>query len=395
MGLYMRYSRKLLIRRIWAIFLFLLVASLVVGYFASRPAAPASPSTTTANGFNITSSAPAETYRLRASVAPEETGFVYRLPRPDAYEPDTQVTLKARARPGYAFDRWDGLPPGSPATVTLTMDSDKDITAHFKDATPPEISKVDVSKVSYCGATIAWETDEDSIGWVEFGISDAYGARVESNEEQTTIHGAHLTGLEANTTYQFKVMCRNTVDLEAEFQGEPFTTPRTPRIGYEVGHRAPPLTLQSYHDDSPESPNKGQPVTLSDYQGKIVLLNFWTTFCGSCLLEFPFIREIYQHEGWADNNSEDSALVVFTVCVDGKADRIQKLENKFAGEVGLFHFPILLDEEGTTKDSYHALTNYVWTVPKTVFIDSDGIIRRIKNGRFHSTKEIEGIVNSL
>ena len=70
--------------------------------------------------------------------------------------------------------------------------------------------------------------------------------------------------------------------------------------------------------------------------------------------------------------------------------RIKKLETKYSGEVGLFTFPILLDEENKTADDYH-----VWTIPKTVFIDSDGIIREIKIGRFNDEEEIKDILQSL
>jgi len=50
----------------------------------------------------------------------------------------------------------------------------------------------------------------------------------------------------------------------------------------------------------------------------------------------------------------------------------------------------LLDLEGDTEKSYR-----ISTVPRTLFIDSDGVIREIKTGRFNSKEEIEVILKSL
>jgi len=182
------------------------------------------------------------------------------------------------------------------------------------------------------------------------------------------------------------------------------TTLRKIPVGTRVGERAPDFTLPYYHDDNPDSPNKrGKTETLSEYIGKKkILLNFWNTFCGACIGEFPIIREIYEDEKLADRNSEYSDFAVITVCIDitinEAADRIDKLEKKYSDEIddrsgakiGRFTFPILLDVKGETKKDYN-----VWTIPETIFIDSDGIIREIKLGRFGSKEEIEAILKSL
>ncbi len=85
---------------------------------------------------------------------------------------------------------------------------------------------------------------------------------------------------------------------------------------------------------------------------------------------------------------------MITICIDTRieeaADRIEILEDKYSGEVGRFTFPILLDLEGQIKKDYH-----IWTIPYTVFIDSDGIIREIKMGRFKDEEEIIDTLNRL
>jgi hypothetical protein len=73
------------------------------------------------------------------------------------------------------------------------------------DTTPPLISNITFAGYTGETATINWETDEEAIGQVEYGISDAYGKLVTSDAKLTTSHSVELTGLQPNTTYHFRV----------------------------------------------------------------------------------------------------------------------------------------------------------------------------------------------
>lgn len=77
------------------------------------------------------------TYVLSTNVSPSRAGSV--SPSGGEYEENTQVTLTATAASGYTFDYWGGDTSGSSTTVTLTMDSDKSVTAHFKVIEPEPI----------------------------------------------------------------------------------------------------------------------------------------------------------------------------------------------------------------------------------------------------------------
>jgi len=340
-----------------------------------------------------------KTYVLSTNVVPE-TGGEIRIVSPSSgngmFDPGSHVTLTAVPDDCYTFSYWSGIEDSS-ETVTITMDSNKSITANFrlKETTPPVISEVKADSSSDISATITWLTDKPATGQVDYGKTKEYGLTAISNDELTTNHRVRMTGLDPNTTYYFTVKSADKCGNEAN-ETKMLITLREISFGERVGQRALDFTLPYYNDDNPESPNKaGKTETLSTYIGKKkILLNFWSTFCGACIGEFPFIRGIYEDENLADRNSENANFVVFTICIDSKIDeapgRIKTLEGKFSDEAGRFTFPILFDSVGQTKKDYH-----IWTIPETVFIDSDGIIREIQIGRFQSQEEIDAILKSL
>ena len=101
----------------------------------------------------------------------------------------------------------------------------------------------------------------------------------------------------------------------------------------------------------------GETVQLSDLQGKAVLVNFWATWCVPCRAEMPLIEQYAQQYG--------DQLVVLGV---NYAESPRAVAD-FVAEVGIT-FPILLDRDGRTADSY-----FVRSYPATFFIDQQGIIR--------------------
>jgi thiol-disulfide isomerase/thioredoxin len=340
-----------------------------------------------------------KTYTLSTDVVPAAGGDI-NIVSPSssngAFDPGSQVTLTAVPDDCYTFSYWDGVADSS-ETITITMDSNRSITANFrlKETTPPVISEVKADSNSDVSATITWLTDKPATGQVDYGKTKDCGLTAISNDELTTNHKVRMTGLEPNTTYYFSAKSADKCGNEASAT-KMLITLREIKLGERVGERALDFTLPYYNDDNPESPNKaGKTETLSTYIGKKkILLNFWSTFCGACIGEFPYIRGIYEDENLANRNSESSDFVVFTICIDSKIDeapgRIKSLEGKYSDQVGRFTFPILLDSVGQTKKDYH-----IWTIPETVFIDSDGIIRAIKIERFQNKDEIEAILKSL
>ena len=117
---------------------------------------------------------------------------------------------------------------------------------------------------------------------------------------------------------------------------------------------------------------EGRASSLSDLQGKPVLLNFWATWCGPCMHEMPFLQEIY-------NEWSDKGLVLLAVDVGESPSTVKR----FLQDSG-FSFPVILDTERAVAAKYN-----IRGIPTTFLINKDGIIEGYKLGAFQSKEEIE------
>ena len=118
----------------------------------------------------------------------------------------------------------------------------------------------------------------------------------------------------------------------------------------------------------------GQNVTLSEFRGSPVMLNFWATWCGPCRTEIPLIQEIFEDEKWSDKG-----LVILTIDGGETASAVKEFLNQYG-----VSFPVLLDETQEAFRDYN-----VRAIPSTFFIDKNGIISIVKIGAFTSRQQIE------
>ena len=118
----------------------------------------------------------------------------------------------------------------------------------------------------------------------------------------------------------------------------------------------------------------GQDVSLSDWRGSPVMLNFWATWCGPCRAEMPFMQEIFEDKEWSDKG-------VVILAVNGGETAAQVA--KFMEAAG-FTFPVLLDISQNVARAYN-----VRNIPATFFIDNDGIIKDVKIGAITGRAEWE------
>ena len=102
---------------------------------------------------------------------------------------------------------------------------------------------------------------------------------------------------------------------------------------------------------------QGKSVSLSNFRGKLVLLNFWATWCGACRSEMPSLENLYR------NLRRDSRFVVLTVSVDQQGSSAVQ---PFLQQSG-YDFPVLLDQNGQVSSEYD-----VSGIPATYIIDGAG-----------------------
>jgi peroxiredoxin len=237
--------------------------------------------------------------------------------------------------------------------------------------TTPVINNVSVSDIAQTSAIINWQTNEPATSEVTICSSDNCTS-LKPDESLATNHSATLTNIEPNTVYELTVMSKNKQGNEATFALE-FVTPRKPtapvEIGTRIGDRAPDFTLPTID---------GTETGLSQFRGKIVMLNFWESTCSGCAAEMPHIQAIF--DTWSRDDLEILAV--------NNGER-EAFVQSFIDSNGLT-FPVLLDPNRAVGTVYQ-----VSAIPTTFFIDADGIIKRIKSGSFTSQSEIGNILKSL
>jgi peroxiredoxin len=125
---------------------------------------------------------------------------------------------------------------------------------------------------------------------------------------------------------------------------------------------------------------KGNQITLSEYRGKVVLLNFWATWCAPCRVEMPAMETLYQ-----DLHKE--GLEVLAISIDPQGLVVTR---PFQEAMGLT-FTILHDSDYRVGAAYGART-----LPMTYLIDRKGIIRqRIFGARDWNGMDARQLIRNL
>ncbi len=111
----------------------------------------------------------AQTHTLSINISPPGAGSV--SPSGGEYESGVQVTLTASPAIGYTFENWSGSAEGTTSTITITMDSDKSLTAHFE--TSPTVPEVLFSD-DFSDENSGWVTYDDDDGRIIYSDGCLY-----------------------------------------------------------------------------------------------------------------------------------------------------------------------------------------------------------------------------
>ncbi len=117
--------------------------------------------------------------------------------------------------------------------------------------------------------------------------------------------------------------------------------------GWVAGHTAPGFSRMDL---------AGRRVTLASYRGKVVLLNFWATWCGPCLIEMPRFEE------W---QRTIPGLQVIGISMDDEAAPVRAAYAKLK-----VNYPVVMGDAAMGR-----LYDGVYGLPVTLLIDRAGVVR--------------------
>jgi cytochrome c biogenesis protein CcmG, thiol:disulfide interchange protein DsbE len=136
----------------------------------------------------------------------------------------------------------------------------------------------------------------------------------------------------------------------------------------EIGRPAPAFKLPDLN---------GRQVSLDQLKGKVVLIDFWATWCGPCRMSMPLLENLQKEY--------PDALVLLAINLQESRDEVQdfvRLQN--------LHSVVLLDQQGDVGSLYGAEG-----IPMQVLIDKTGIVRYITGFNSSMAKRLRAEIEKL
>ncbi|MCO5231852.1 MAG: TlpA family protein disulfide reductase [Chitinophagales bacterium] len=127
---------------------------------------------------------------------------------------------------------------------------------------------------------------------------------------------------------------------------------------------APELDLKEIIVESSE----GEKIDLSQFKGKVIVLNFWATWCPPCVQEMPMFENVYQEL----KNQE----IAFVLASDESKNRIEAFKSKHQLSVPIYLLHTEMKKLG------------IYTIPITFIFDKKGNLVAKKMGAFESAGEL-------
>ena len=199
------------------------------------------------------------------------------------------------------------------------------------------------------GAELTWSSSDPSVATVNGGIVTAVGTG-----------SATITASVGNK----KATCQVTVLGEK------------PETGNAIGNQCPAYGLELV-DGSGK-------VNIKDYSDKIIVINFWGTWCGPCMSELPDFNRI------ASEYADDVVVIAIhsTTGKNGASDYINK---NFSGSNIIFAYDKPLS---STVDMYYNLLGGLSSYPRTLILDKRNIVSYTHDGML-SYDQLKSLIDGL
>ena len=121
----------------------------------------------------------------------------------------------------------------------------------------------------------------------------------------------------------------------------------------EIGRPAPAFNLANLD---------GRKVSLDQFKGKVVMLDFWATWCGPCRMTMPLLENLQKEYA--------NTIILLAINLQEPGDIVKDYMRQHN-----LHSQVLLDEEGAVGQTYGAEA-----IPMQVLIDKQGIVRDVMTG---------------
>ena len=122
----------------------------------------------------------------------------------------------------------------------------------------------------------------------------------------------------------------------------------------------------------------GTPFDLADQRGKVVMVNFWATWCPACRADWPVWQQVYERY-----RDRDFAMVAVSI------DRDQDALTRFL-EANPYTVPVVWRFDSREKDGFSAIRK----TPTTYFIGKDGQVAQVRLGRI-SPEQLSETIDAL
>ena len=145
---------------------------------------------------------------------------------------------------------------------------------------------------------------------------------------------------------------------------------------WSMGSRVPTVGMQA--EDFSLIDLEGKSQSLSQYRGKIVLVNFWATWCKPCKLEMPAMQASF-------DKLRDKGFVVLAINELEDDAKVREFIKQYG-----YTFPVLMDRDNKVANQFG-----VFGIPVTVFVDEKGVVQEYIRGQLLTEQKIQDVVDRL
>lgn len=146
-----------------------------------------------------------------------------------------------------------------------------------------------------------------------------------------------------------------------------------------------PMVGRMAHDFTVQRLGTGEKVSLRDFRGKPVMVDFWATWCPPCRFEMPWLESAYEAH-------KDEGFVILAVDAGERVapSMVEQTVQSFVDEFGLT-FPVLLDD-----NTYNLQREWgVYGLPSAFLINAEGTVEDVHVGMFPNQATLEKKLESI